>query len=448
MAAVRKEQWQSGVGFVLAAAGSAVGLGNLWGFAYRASQGGGGSFVLLYLLVVGLICLPVLVAEMVLGRSTGHSPLLAPIKAAGQAWWPMGWMFIAASCGILAFYAVLMGWTGQTLFHALFVGLPENKQAADAFFDALSGGNSALAGQGISLLLTALVVAAGVQGGIERLSRWALPLLLVLLIGLVIWASTLPGAGEGYRTLLFRWDGAQLMNLTTIRNAFSQAFFSIGTGIGSIMAYSVYLNQRARLPQQAAAVVGLDTSVGLLAGMLTFPVVISFNLSDVVSDSTIGAIFIALPTGLASIGMTGQVVAVLFFALAYLAAITSSVSLLEVPVSSLMDRVGWSRSRATWISTAVIFVLGIPASMSLEVLGVMDAVFGNVLLMTGGLLIAVLMGWVVPTLFLNDLKDSDASSPQIRRVLIFCLQWISPVVIAAGLLISVVDLLRTWFAAS
>ena len=448
MAAVRKEQWQSGVGFVLAAAGSAVGLGNLWGFAYRASQGGGGSFVLLYLLVVGLICLPVLVAEMVLGRSTGHSPLLAPIKAAGQAWWPMGWMFIAASCGILAFYAVLMGWTGQTLFHALFVGLPENKQAADAFFDALSGGNSALAGQGISLLLTALVVAAGVQGGIERLSRWALPLLLVLLIGLVIWASTLPGAGEGYRTFLFRWDGAQLMNLTTIRNAFSQAFFSIGTGIGSIMAYSVYLNQRARLPQQAAAVVGLDTSVGLLAGMLTFPVVISFNLSDVVSDSTIGAIFIALATGLASIVMTGQVVAVLFFALAYLAAITSSVSLLEVPVSSLMDRVGWSRSRATWISTAVIFVLGIPASMSLEVLGVMDAVFGNVLLMTGGLLIAVLMGWVVPTLFLNDLKDSDASSPQIRRVLIFCLQWISPVVIAAGLLISVVDLLRTWFAAS
>jgi NSS family neurotransmitter:Na+ symporter len=448
MAAVRKEQWQSGVGFVLAAAGSAVGLGNLWGFAYRASQGGGGSFVLLYLLVVGLICLPVLVAEMVLGRSTGRSPLLAPIKAAGQAWWPMGWMFIAASCGILAFYAVLMGWTGQTLFHALFVGLPENKQAADAFFDALSGGNSALAGQGLSLLLTALVVAAGVQGGIERLSRWALPLLLVLLIGLVIWASTLPGAGEGYRTFLFRWDGAQLMNLTTIRNAFSQAFFSIGTGIGSIMAYSVYLNQRARLPQQAAAVVGLDTSVGLLAGMLTFPVVISFNLSDVVSDSTIGAIFIALPTGLASIGITGQAVAVLFFALAYLAAITSSVSLLEVPVSSLMDRVGWSRSRATWISAVVIFVLGIPASMSLEVLGIMDAVFGNVLLMAGGLLIAVLMGWVVPTLFLNDLKDSDASSPQIRRVLIFCLQWISPVVIAAGLLISVVDLLKTWFAAS
>ncbi|CAK24047.1 sodium-dependent transporter [Synechococcus sp. CS-197] len=444
MAAVRKEQWKSGFGFVLAAAGSAVGLGNLWGFAYRASQGGGGSFVLLYLLIVGLICLPVLVAEMVLGRTTGSSPLLAPSKAAGKAWWPMGWMFIAASCGILAFYAVLMGWTGHTLVHALQVGLPENKQAADAFFDSISGGNSALAGQGISLLLTALVVAAGVQAGIERLSRWALPLLLLLLIGLAIWASTLPGAGEGYRTFLLRWDGEELMNISTIRNAFSQAFFSIGTGIGSILAYSVYLNRKAPLPQEAVAVVGLDTAVGLLAGMLTFPVVISFNLGEVVSDSTIGAIFIALPTGLSSIGETGRVVAVLFFALAYLAAITSAVSLLEVPVSSLMDRLSWSRGKATWVSAAVIFVVGIPASMSLEVLETMDALFGGVLLIAGGLLIAVLMGWVVPNLFLEDLQQSAAASPLLRRVLMFCLRWISPVVIAAGLLISTVDLLRNW----
>lgn len=448
MAAVRREQWKSGIGFVLAAAGSAVGLGNLWGFAYRASQGGGGSFVLLYLLIVALICLPVLVAEMVLGRSTGSSPLLAPIKAAGRAWWPLGWMFVAASCGILAFYAVLMGWTGQTLLHALFVGLPENKQTADAFFDALSGGNSALAGQAISLLLTALVVVAGVQAGIERLSRWALPLLFVLLIGLAIWASTLPGAAEGYRTFLLRWDGEELMNITTIRNAFSQAFFSIGTGIGSILAYSAYLNRKAPLPQQAVAVVGLDTAVGLLAGMLTFPVVISFNLAEVVSDSTIGAIFIALPTGLASIGETGRVVAVLFFALAYLAAITSSVSLLEVPVSSLMDCLNWSRGKATWVSAAVIFVIGIPSSMSTEVLGTMDALFGGVLLIAGGLLIAVLMGWVVPNRFVEDLQQSDAASPLVRRVLLFCLQWISPVVIAAGLLISTMDLLRNWSVAA
>ena len=271
-----KEHWRSGFGFVLAAAGSAVGLGNLWGFAYRASQGGGGAFLFLCLLIVLVVCLPVLVAEMVLGRSTGHSPLLAPVTAAGKRWQPMGWLFVLASCGILAFYAVLMGWTGVTLIQALSQGLPADIGEAEAFFAGLSGGRAALLGQLVSLVLTAGVVAAGVRGGIERLSRWGLPLLFALLIGLAIWAAGLDGAGEGYRTFLLRWDGAELTNLTTIRNAFTQAFFSIGTGIGCILAYSAYLDRDAHLPREAVAVVGMDTAVGLLAGMVTFPVVMSF----------------------------------------------------------------------------------------------------------------------------------------------------------------------------
>ena len=444
MAAAQKEHWGSGLGFVLAAAGSAVGLGNLWGFAYRASQGGGGSFVLLYVLIVAVICLPVLVAEMVLGRNSGRSPLLAPAQVAGRDWKPMGWLFVIAACGILAFYAVLMGWTAQTLIHALNVGLPQTMEDAQLFFNTISGGNSALAGQAISLLLTAAVVSAGVQAGIERLSRWALPLLFVLLVALAIWASTLPGAIDGYRTFLLRWDGRELMNITTIRNAFSQAFFSIGTGIGSIMAYSAYLNRKAPVPQQAVSVVGLDTAVGLLAGMLTFPLVISFGLGDAVSESTIGTIFLALPTGLASIGATGRIVAVAFFSLAYLAAITSSVSLLEVPVASLMDRLNWSRTKATWLSAAVIFVVGLPAATNLQVLGAMDDLFGGVLLIAGGLLIAVLMGWVVPQTFLADLKDSTVTKAATSGLILFFLRWVSPVVISVGLLISVVDLIRNW----
>ncbi len=195
-----REQWRSGLGFVLAAAGSAVGLGNLWGFAYRASQGGGGAFLLLYVLIVLVVCLPVLVAEMVLGRSTGQSPLLAPVAAAGRRWQPMGWLFVLAACGILAFYAVLMGWTGVTLLQSAFGGLPQDMGAAEEFFAGLSGGRTALLGQLISLLLTALVVAGGVQKGIERLSRWGLPLLFVVLIALAIWASGLEGAASGYRT--------------------------------------------------------------------------------------------------------------------------------------------------------------------------------------------------------------------------------------------------------
>ncbi len=436
-----KEQWRSGLGFVLAAAGSAVGLGNLWGFAYRASQGGGGAFVFLYLLVVLVVCLPVLVAEMVLGRSTGSSPLMAPVAAAGRRWQPMGWLFVLAPCGILAFYAVLMGWTGATLVQTLSQGLPGTINEAETFFAGLSGGRSALLGQLLSLVVTAAVVAAGVRSGIERLSRWGLPLLFLLLIGLAIWASGLNQAGEGYRTFLLRWDNAQLTNLTTIRYAFNQAFFSIGTGIGCILAYSAYLGRKDALPREAIAVVGMDTAVGILAGMVTFPVVMSFGLQDVISSSTLGAIFIALPTGLASLGGAGQVVAVLFFGLALIAAITSAVSLLEVPVACLIERLGWSRPRAVWVSTAVIFIAGLPAATSMDVLGWMDAVFGGLLLILGGLLLALLLGWVVPERFRQDLAESG-TSPLIRRLLLVVLRWVSPPVVAIGLVISLADLLK------
>ena len=436
-----KEQWRSGLGFVLAAAGSAVGLGNLWGFAYRASQGGGGAFLLLYLLIVLVVCLPVLVAEMVLGRSTGNSPLLAPVTAAGRRWQPMGWLFVLAASGILAFYAVLMGWTGATLVQTLSLGLPSDIAQAEAFFAGLSGGRAALIGQLLSLVATAVVVAAGVRGGIERLSRWGLPLLFVLLIGLAVWASGLDGAVEGYRTFLLRWDSAELTNLTTIRNAFTQAFFSIGTGIGCILAYAAYLDRKAHLPREAVAVVGMDTAVGVLAGMVTFPVVISFGLQEVVSGSTLGTIFIALPTGLSSLGSVGQLVAVLFFGLALIAALTSSVSLLEVPVSCLIDRLGWSRARAVWVSTALIFVAGLPAATSLDVLGWMDSVFGGLLLILGGLLLALLLGWVVPNRFQDDLEGSGTPVP-LQRLLLVMLRWVSPPVVAAGLVISLVDLVN------
>lgn len=436
-----KEQWRSGLGFVLAAAGSAVGLGNLWGFAYRASQGGGGAFLLLYVLIVLVVCLPVLVAEMVLGRSTGNSPLLAPVTAAGRRWQPMGWLFVLAASGILAFYAVLMGWTGATLVQTLSWGLPSDIEQAEAFFAGLSGGRAALIGQLLSLVATALVVAAGVRSGIERLSRWGLPLLFVLLIGLAVWASGLEGSVEGYRTFLLRWDSAELTNLTTIRNAFTQAFFSIGTGIGCILAYAAYLDRKAHLPREAVAVVGMDTAVGVLAGMVTFPVVISFGLQEVVSGSTLGTIFIALPTGLSSLGAPGQFVAVLFFGLALIAAITSAVSLLEVPVACLIDRLGWSRSRAVWVSTALIFVAGLPAATSLDVLGWMDSVFGGLLLILGGLLLALLLGWVVPNRFQDDLQGSGTPVP-LQRLLLVMLRWVSPPVVAVGLVISLVDLVN------
>lgn len=437
------EHWGSSLGFVLAASGSAVGLGNLWGFAYRASQGGGAAFVLLYVLIVLLVCLPVLVAEMVLGRSTGHAPLLAPVTAGGRRWAPLGWLYLAAATGILSYYAVLMGWTGRTLLHALADGLPTDMAAAEAYFTAISSGGDAVLGHLFSLALTGVVVAAGIRGGIERLSRWGMPLLLLMLLGLLLWASSLPGAGEGYRTFLLRWDAAKLLDPATIRNAFTQAFFSIGTGIGAILAYAAYLGRRSPIPREAASVVGMDTAVGLMAGCVTFPVVASFGLGDVVSGSTVGALFIALPTGLASLGATGRLVAVLFFALAYIAAITSAVSLLEVPTSSLMDRLGWSRRRAVWLLVLLIALLGLPSALNVGVLERMDAVFGGVVLISGGLGLALLLGWGAPERFRADLQGSG--SPQgLVRPLLWALRWLSPPAIAVGLVVSVLDLARNW----
>jgi NSS family neurotransmitter:Na+ symporter len=437
------ERWGSGLGFVLAAAGSAVGLGNLWGFAYRASQGGGAAFVLLYVLIVLLVCLPVLIAEMVLGRSTGHAPLLAPITAGGRRWTPLGWLFLAAAVGILSYYAVLMGWTGRSLLHALLEPLPADMAAAKDYFTAISSGGDAVLGHLISLALTGVVVAAGIRGGIERLSRWGMPLLFLLLAALAIWAAFLPAAREGYATFLLRWDASKLTDPGTIRNAFTQAFFSIGTGIGAILAYAAYLDRRSPIPREAASVVGMDTAVGLMAGCITFPVVASFGLADVVGSSTVGTLFIALPTGLASLGGTGRLVAVLFFTLAYIAAITSSVSLLEVPVSSLMDRLGWSRARAVWICVGLIALIGLPSALDVAVLERMDAVFGGVLLILGGLLLALLLGWGSSQRFRTDL-EAAGTAPRLVAALLFALRWVSPLAISLGLVVSATDLVRSW----
>jgi len=170
-------------------------------------------------------------------------------------------------------------------------------------------------------------------------------------------------------------------------------------------------------------------------------VVMSFGLQEVISGSTLGTIFIALPTGLASLGAAGQLVAVLFFSLALIAALTSAVSLLEVPVACLMEQLSWSRSRAVWVSTALIFVAGLPAATSMAVLGWMDSVFGGLLLILGGLLLALLLGWVAPGRFQKDLSES--STPQLQqRLLLLMLRWVSPPVVATGLVISVVDLLK------
>ncbi len=438
-----REQWASRLGFILAAAGSAVGLGNLWGFAYRASQGGGLAFLILYILIVSLVCLPVFVAELALGRNSSSSALIAPVKLGGRRWYPLGILFFIAAIGISSYYSVIMGWTADTLFHSLFFGLPSNLSEAENFFNSISSGSSVLLGHSLSLVLTACIVSSGVKNGIEKVTKFFMPVLFILIFILAIWAISLSGAWDGYKTFLFKLDLEQLRNPTTIRNAFTQAFFSLSLGIGVMVTYASYLKKRSNLPKLSLRVVSLDTLVGLMAGFITFPIVYTFGLNEAISESTVGALFISIPTGLGAYGFTGRIVAILFFSLAYIAAITSSVSLLEVPVSSLIDKFGYKREKSVWIITFFLFIAGIPSALNLDFLSNVDSIFGGVLLILGGFLISFFMGWVVPNKFEDELKESEIRT-SLKNYLKISLKWISPIVIALGLYISIFDLVKGW----
>ena len=439
---IQREEWNSKLGFVLAAVGSAVGLGNLWGFAYRSSQGGGAAFVLLYIFVVLVVGIPIFVAEFSLGRSTNTSAVLAPIKAAGKGWSALGLLFLVAPLAIASYYAVIMGWTADIFFQSLIVGLPENTSQAGESFNLIHNGTRDFVGQIFSLVLALYIVSGGIRKGIEKLNKICMPILFIILLGLVIWAAFLGNAGEGYRNFLFDFDLSQLANPTTIRNAFSQAFFSLSLGIGIMITYASYLNKKSDLTKQAVQIASLDTAVGLMAGLITFPIIFTFGLNETISNSTIATLFITIPSGLGQYGLIGRLVAILFFGLAYIAAITSLISLIEIPVSTLIDKFKIKRNRASVITIIFTFLLGIPSALSTDLLGNIDAI-ANVLLILGGFLVSFLIGWVIPKTLDKELINSG-SSLIIRNYLKFMLKYVTPILVAWGLIVSVYDLLKVW----
>ena len=439
---IQREEWNSKLGFVLAAVGSAVGLGNLWGFAYRSSQGGGAAFVLLYIFVVLVVGIPIFVAEFSLGRSTNTSAVLAPIKAAGKKWSALGFLFLVAPLAIASYYAVIMGWTADIFFQSLIVGLPENTSQAGESFNLIHNGTRDFVGQIFSLVLALYIVSGGIRKGIEKLNKICMPILFIILLGLVIWAAFLGNAGEGYRNFLFDFDLSQLANPTTIRNAFSQAFFSLSLGIGIMITYASYLNKKSDLTKQAVQIASLDTAVGLMAGLITFPIIFTFGLNETISNSTIATLFITIPSGLGQYGLIGRLVAILFFGLAYIAAITSLISLIEIPVSTLIDKFKIKRNRASVITIIFTFLLGIPSALSTDLLGNIDAI-ANVFLILGGFLVSFLIGWVIPKTLDKELINSG-SSLIIRNYLKFMLKYVTPILVAWGLIVSVYDLLKGW----
>lgn len=385
-----REQWGSRTGFLLAAVGSAVGLGNMWRFSYLTAENGGAAFVVLYLGFTLVIGLPVLLAEFALGRGSRRSPIGALAHYGGSGWKPLGWLFVAAGFLILSYYSVISGWTLRYASTGLAAGFPA---AAGAHFEAIATGWSAIAWHLVFMAITITIVGGGVKAGIERTALVLMPLLFLLVLGLVLYAATLDGAGAGYRFYL----GLDLSELdwNVIQAAAGQAFFSLSLGMGAMMTYASYLGRDEHLPNESLVVAVADFGVAFIAGLAVFPLIFALGLSADVSESTVGALFITLPKAFASMGGAGRVVGVLFFVALVVGALTSAISLLEVVVASAVEGLGWPRRRSALVLGGVIAALGVPAALSLTVLGFMDQLAGNVLLVFGGLMLALFVGWVM-----------------------------------------------------
>lgn len=399
--------WGSRSGFILAAAGSAIGLGNLWGFPTRVGQGGGAVFVLVYLACTLFICFPIMIAELAVGRCAQKDPVgsFLAIKP-GTAWWLVGALGVLTGAGILSFYAVIAGWAVAYIWFAATGAVSGSPDAAGAFFADFTG--NGLLNIGLTLLVlvtTAAVIMGGIRSGIERVTKAMMPLLFVLLVILAARAVTLPGAAEGLAYYL-RPDFSKLWDVGVFSAALGQAFFSLSLGMGAMITYGSYLTKGQGIAAAAAWVVVVDTAIALLAGFIIFPSGFSIPGFDP-SASGPGLIFVVLPRLFAALP-GGQLFGAAFFVLLTMAALTSTISLLEVPVAHLIDVHRWPRPQAVLLVMAVVFVAAIPSVLAngavaflgslpgvgMDFLTLMATLWNDFALPIGGLLIAVFVGYV------------------------------------------------------
>lgn len=406
LASDSRGNWGSRLGFILAAAGSAVGLGNIWGFPMQVGKGGGGLFVLLYLFCVFVICFPIMLAELALGRASGKSPVEAFASAKPNTpWWVVGALGVMAGVGILSFYAVIAGWTLGYIWFTATGAVSGTPEQIGAIFGAfVADGNKNVILSLSVLVLTAAILLGGVQKGIERAAKFMMPALFLLLIGLAIKAVTLPGAEAGLRYYL-QPDFKEITNVQVINAALGQAFFSLSLGMGAMITYGSYLSKQTNIATSAVWVACLDTLVALLAGFLIFPAGFSILGFDPSSGGP-GLIFAVLPQLFATLP-GGQVFGTFFFVLLGIAALTSTISLLEVPTAALVDR-GWDRKKAVLALTVLVTVLALPSVLSqgavaafstvpgvgVSFLDLMATVWNNWALPIGGLLISIFVGWI------------------------------------------------------
>ncbi len=432
-------QWTTRLAFILAATGSAVGLGNIWRFPYIAGENGGGAFVLVYLGCILLIGLPVMMAEILLGRRGRQSPIntmsaLAREEGLTRAWGMIGWIGVLAGFLILSFYSVVAGWSLSYVFKSGtggFLGLDADGSES-MFGNMLADPEALLAWHTIFMVMTAMGVARGVQSGLEKAVTILMLLLFVMLVVMVGYAMVEGQFLAGLEFLLYPDFSALSANAVLL--AMGQAFFTLSLGMGAIMIYGSYLQSDASIARTSAAVVGADTLVAIMAGLAIFPIVLGAGLS---AEQGPGLIFVTLPLAFADMP-GGLYFGTMFFVLLVFAAWTSAISIIEPAVAFLVENMGLTRVMATAMIAIGAWFLGIGALLSLNVwsdytlfdmgiLDLLDYVTANILLPLGGFLIAIFVGWRMTERSVQS--ELRLKHPVLYQVWYFLVRFVAPVAI-------------------
>lgn len=361
MSSLSRGNFASRVGFILAAAGSAVGLGNIWRFPYEAGQNGGAAFLVLYFIITFLICYPIMLGEIAIGRRTEANTYGAYKTLGGKRWGLLGILGILCGIMILSFYNVVAGWAFGYFLEISFSDLLETPDYGAFFQQYVINFWDNLFFSACFMVITAFIVSRGVQKGIEAASKIMMPTLFLILFVLIGYSLTLDNALKGIKFYLL--PDLSKIDFETLYSATGHAFFSLSLGMGALITYGSYVSKQQNILRSAFIITIMDMSVAFLAGLMIFPLVFSQDVSPSAGPSLV---FVVLPAIFHAMGpILGKVIGGLFFLLLCFAALTSTISLLEVPVAYMVDEKKFRRTRVTWFMALLIFVLGLPSMLSL-----------------------------------------------------------------------------------
>ncbi len=396
-----RSHWASRIGFIWAAAGSAVGLGNIWRFPYMTGENGGSIFILVYLLCVALLGLPLIIAEVMLGKISQRNPVGAFQKLAGKntPWQLAGFMGVLAAFVILPFYSVVAGWCLSFLYKTITGVFEVGHSMAEImsiFKQLTSSPIQQSVFHGLFLAMTVGIVLAGVQKGLQRWTEILMPALILILVGLAGYGLTLPGAQEGLNFLLS--PQPEKLTSQSILSAMGQCFFSLSLGMGAMLTYGSYLRANDRASNSSLWVVLMDTVIALLAGFVVFPIVFTFTHEPAQGP---GLVFVTLPASFLQMP-GGTWIALAFFILLFFAALTSSISLLEVVTAYFIDEHKMLRSAAAIMPGVVCFLMGVGCAYSGGYFDFLDKLASNYLLPLGALIISLFTGWKLDKKFAKN----------------------------------------------